>query len=115
MYYQIMNWDRYREEVQDTANDWNDGRDELTADDVLHDLLGCLKNIDPTWGIEFEYADDLESIDGFRSKALYTQSEDEAYKARDMYFDETYSVFSMREMAEAIVEAFNEIKKKEQV
>lgn len=116
MYYQIMSWDSYREEVQDTAADWNDGRDELTADDVLHDLLGCLKNIDPTWGVEFESADELERIDGFRRKTLYTQNESEAYRARDKYFDEAlYSVFSMQEMAEAIVETFNEIKEKEQV
>ena len=112
MMYQIMSWDSYREEVHDTAEDWNDGRDELTSDEVLHDLLGT--KIDPQWGIEFESADELESIDGFRSKALYTQNEGEAYKARDRYFDESlYSVFSMQEMAEAIVEAFGEMKEQQ--
>lgn len=116
MYYQIMSWDSYREEVENIAADWNDGRTELAVDEVLHDLLGCLKNSNPDCCIEFDTISDLEDIDNPYRKTLYTQNENEAYRARDKYFDEAlYSVFSMEEEAEAIVETFNELRKKEQV
>lgn len=107
MYYQIMTAEDFRKEVQDTAEDWNDGRDELTMQEVLDDLLGT--KIDQQWGIIFDSADELEERTDRFSKAVYTSNEAEANKALGKYFGDEYAVYSMRDMAEAIVEAFEEV------
>ena len=108
MMYQIMTNEAFREEVQSTAEDWNDGRDSLDAEEVFHDLLGTKP--DPQWGIIFDSASELENRTDRFGKAIYTENETEAQKAIDTYFGEEYSIFSMQDMAEAVVEQFNELR-----
>jgi len=108
MMYQIMTNEAFREEVQSTVEDWNDGRDSLDVEEVLRDLLSAKP--DPQWGIIFDSASELENRTDRFSMAIYTENDGEAQKALDTYFGEEYGVFSMRDMAEAIVKSFYDMK-----